>query len=126
MKKTILIVEDDEDTLVLIQHYLRDSGHEIITCKNGEEGLSLAREHVPDLAIIDGLIPGIHGFELCKRIKEDLQLKRKPKIIIMSSVYKGKQYKFEVMEYKADDFLPKPFEKSVLLAKIDALFNSKP
>ncbi|MBA4371742.1 MAG: response regulator [Thermodesulfovibrio sp.] len=123
MKRTILIVEDDEDTLILMQHYLKDSGYEIITCKNGEEGFLLALEHSPDLAIIDGLIPGIHGFELCKKIKEEPKLKLKPKIIIMSSVYKNKQYKFEVMEYKADDFLPKPFEKSVLLAKIDALLK---
>ncbi len=125
MKKTILIVEDDDDTLVLIKHYLKDTGYEIITSKNGEEGFLLTMEHAPDLAIIDGLIPGIHGFELCKKIKEEPRLSYKPKIIIMSSVYKSKQYKFEVMEYKADDFLPKPFEKSVLLAKVDALLNPR-
>lgn len=124
MKRTILIVEDDEDTLVLLRHYLKDTGHEIITCKNGDEGFLLTLEHAPDLAIIDGLIPGIHGFELCKKIKEEPKLKLKPRIIIMSSVYKSKQYKFEVMEYKADDFLPKPFEKSVLLAKIDTLLKA--
>jgi len=122
-KKTVLIVEDDSDTLSLIQHYLKGSGYDILTSKNGEEAFLLTMEEEPDLAIIDGLIPGIHGFELCKKIKEEPKLKRKPKIIIMSSVYKSRQYKFEVMEYKADDFLPKPFEKATLLSKIKALLE---
>lgn len=119
----ILVVEDDKSTLTLIQHFLRDSGHEIVTCRSGDEGLRLVRDQEPDLAIIDGLIPGIHGFELCRAIKEDPALPKKPKVILMSSVYKKLKYRTEVAEYKADAFLVKPFEKIQLLEKVAALLK---
>lgn len=122
----ILIVEDDKSTMTLIQHFLRDSGHEIVACRNGEEGLKLVRETTPDLAMIDGLIPGIHGFELCRAIKDDPALPKKPKVILMSSVYRKMKYRSEAAEYKADAFLVKPFEKAQLLAAIDSLFTKSP
>ena len=121
--KKILIVEDDIDMLALIRHFLKDSGYEIIESRRGDEAFQLTREQQPDLAIIDGLIPGIHGFELCQKIKEDPELAKKPKIILMSSVYKAQKYKFEVMEYKADEFMVKPFSKNDLLAKIRSLLT---
>ena len=121
--KKILIVEDDVDMLALIRHFLKDSGYEIIESRRGDEAFQLTREQQPDLAIIDGLIPGIHGFELCQKIKEDPELAKKPKIILMSSVYKAQKYKFEVMEYKADEFMVKPFSKNDLLAKIRSLLT---
>ena len=124
-KYKVLVVDDDADMLALIKLYLQAAGYDVLTSKNGEEAFLLTLQEEPDLAIIDGLIPGIHGFELCKKIKEEPKLKRKPKIIIMSSVYKGKQYKYEVLEYKADDFLPKPFEKSQFLAKVEAVLKTK-
>jgi len=121
--KKILIVEDDIDMLALIRHFLKDSGYEIIESRRGDEAFQLTREQQPDLAIIDGLIPGIHGFELCQKIKEDPELAKKPKIILMSSVYKAQKYKFEVMEYKADEFMVKPFSKNDLLARIRSLLT---
>jgi len=121
--KKILIVEDDVDMLALIRHFLKDSGYEIIESRRGDEAFQLTLQQQPDLAIIDGLIPGIHGFELCQRIKEDPGLAKKPKIILMSSVYKAQKYKFEVMEYKADEFMVKPFSKNDLLARIRSLLT---
>jgi DNA-binding response OmpR family regulator len=120
-KKKILIVDDDNDMLVLIRHFLRDADYEIVMTRRGDEALQMVIDEVPDIALIDGLIPGIHGFELCEQIKENKDIIRKPKIIIMSSVYKAQKYKFEVTEYKADDFLAKPFSKDQLLAKISSL-----
>jgi len=122
-RKKILIVEDDADTLVLIQHFLKDTDHELLISRRGDEAFELALTHQPDLAIIDGLIPGIHGFELCKKIKEEPRLKKKPKVILMSSVYKAQKYKFEVVEFKADVFMVKPFSKSDLLTKLSALLQ---
>lgn len=122
-RKKILIVEDDADTLVLIQHFLKDSGYEILISRRGDEAFELTLKHQPDLAIIDGLIPGIHGFELCKKIKEEPRLTRKPRVILMSSVYTARKYKFEVVEFKADVFMVKPFSKSDLLTKVDALLK---
>jgi len=122
-RKKILIVEDDADTLVLVQHFLKDSGHELFISRRGDEAFELVLQHQPDLAIIDGLIPGIHGFELCKKIKEEPRLAKKPRVILMSSVYKTQKYKFEVVEFKADAFMVKPFSKSDLLTKVDALLK---
>lgn len=122
-RKKILIVEDDNDTLVLIQHFLKDSGYELFISRRGDEAFELTLTLQPDLAIIDGLIPGIHGFELCKKIKEEPRLKKKPKVILMSSVYKAQKYKFEAMEFNADDFMIKPFSKNDLLNKMSALLK---
>ncbi|MBI5633648.1 MAG: response regulator [Nitrospirae bacterium] len=122
-RKKILIVEDDADTLILIQHFLKDTGHELLISRRGDEAFELTLTHQPDLAIIDGLIPGIHGFELCEKIKTDVHITKKPKVILMSSVYKAQKYKFEVTEYKADAFMVKPFSKNDLLTKINALLK---
>ena len=118
-KKKVLIVDDDRDMLTLISTFLKDEGYEIITARRGDEAYNFVLEHKPDLALIDGLIPIIHGFELSKKIKEDATITKKPKIIIMSSVYKSMKYKFETMDkFGADDYLVKPFSKEQLLSII--------
>jgi CheY-like chemotaxis protein len=119
----VLIVDDDQDILNMITAFL---GHykdvNIITGKNGGEAYQTIIKETPELAIIDGLIPGMHGFELCKKIKEDKELQKPPKIIIMSGIYKGLGYKLDVIkEYHADDYLEKPIKKEKLIAKIEAL-----
>ncbi len=122
----LLIVDDDQDMLNLIRVFLKHRDYEIMESKNGNDAFTIAIEQEPDIAIIDGLIPGIHGFELCKKIKEEPSLIRTPRIIIMSSVYKGSKYKFELMEqYHADDYIAKPFRKEELLAKIDCILQDK-
>ena len=118
----VLIVDDDKDILNMLEVFLKDKDFDIITSGDGEDAYKIVMEEKPDLAIVDGLIPGIHGFELCKKIKEDKTLKKPPKIIIMSSVYKGTKYKHNVLKtYLADDYLDKPIKKEELLSKIGAL-----
>jgi DNA-binding response OmpR family regulator len=122
----LLIVDDDENIVKLLRLFLREKGFEVIECGNGDEALRIIMHEKPDLALIDGLIPGMHGFELCKKIKEDPGIEKRPKIIIMSSVYKGLKYKYETKgQYHADEYLQKPFKKEELLAKIEALTASK-
>ncbi len=122
----ILIVEDDTSTLTLVQHFLKDTGYEVAACRNGEEAFrQIAAEH-PEIALIDGLIPGIHGFELCRKIKEDPLLKKTTRVILMTSVYKKQQYRVEVREYQADGFLIKPFSKETLLSAIQSLQKEMP
>jgi len=122
----ILIVDDDQDILNMINAYLRYyKDINIITSNNGEEAYRIIIKESPELAIIDGLIPGIHGFELCKKVKEDTGLQKPPKIIIMSGIYKGLKYKFDVIKtYHADDYLEKPIKKEELLTKIEALIGT--
>lgn len=118
----ILLVDDDKDILNMLEVFLKGKDFDIITSRNGEEAYRSIIDEGPDLAIIDGLIPGIHGFELCKKVKEDKSLRKAPKIIVMSSLYKGLKYKFDVMKtYHADDYLEKPIRKEELLSMIEAL-----
>ncbi len=120
----VLVVDDDQSNLDLVVHHLRNEGFDITTSRRGDEAFEITKKERPDLAIIDGLIPGIHGFELCKKIKEELGPEGCPKIIIMSSVYQGLKYKHEVMKtWKADDYLTKPVDKSNLLLIINRLLN---
>ncbi|OGW37262.1 MAG: hypothetical protein A2Y97_02095 [Nitrospirae bacterium RBG_13_39_12] len=120
----ILIVEDDKDTLTLVHHFLQETDFKVVTCRRGDEALDMVIKEQPDLAIIDGLLPGIHGFELSKIIKEDKSLKKNPKVLIMSSVYKGLKYKSEaITKYKADDYIIKPINKSELLKKVNKLLK---
>ena len=118
----ILIVDDDKDTLNTILVFLKDTGFTILTSGNGEEAYRIIIEEKPHIAIIDGLLPGIHGFELCKKVKEESRLEKPPKIIIMSSLYKGLKYKLDAIKtYHADNYLHKPIKKEELLTMIEAL-----
>jgi len=122
----VLIVDDDEDILNMINAVLRHyKDIDIITSNNGEKAYQIIGRESPDLAIIDGLIPGIHGFELCKKVKADKGLQKPTKIIIMSGIYKGMRYKFDVIKkYHADDYLEKPIRKEELLRKIEELIGT--
>ncbi len=118
----VLIVDDDKDVVNMLKAFLKEKEFNIITCGDGEEAYKIIAKEAPDIAIIDGLIPGLHGFELCKKVKEDKTLRKPPKIIIMSSLYRGIKYKSNVMKtYHADDYLDKPIKKEELLSKIKAL-----
>jgi len=119
----VLVVDDDQDILNMIHAFLRHyKDINIITSKNGAEAYQIIIKERPDLAIIDGLIPGMHGFDLCKKVKEDAELQKPPKIIIMSGIYKGLEYKFDVIkEFHADDYLGKPIRKEKLLLQIETL-----
>ncbi len=120
----LLIVDDDINILKLLRVFLKDKGFEIIESRNGKEAFDIVLKEQPDIAIIDGLIPGIHGFELSKKIKEEPDLPKKPKIILMTGVYKGAKYKFDVMgTYHADEYLPKPIKKEQLLSTIDKVLR---
>ncbi|ERR1039458_4148497 len=122
----LLLVDDDQDILNMIKVFLKDKDFDIITSSNGEEAYQIIIKEKPDLAIIDGLIPGIHGFELCKKVKEDEGMENSPEIIIMSSLYKGMKYRLDVIKtYHADDYLPKPIVKEELLSKIDKLVTKR-
>jgi len=120
----LLIVDDDENIIKLLRVFLKNREFDVIESNEGSEAFNIVKAQKPDIALIDGLLPGIHGFELCKRIKESPEIEKKPKIIIMSSVYKGLKYKYETKgKYHADDYLQKPIRKEELLAMINSLIG---
>jgi predicted Zn finger-like uncharacterized protein len=116
--KKILVVDDTEFFRDYVSDMLAEAGYKVITAENGTEALEQVHQEIPDLVLTDLLLPGIHGFDLCKKIKSAKLPQRIP-VIMMTGVYKSLQYQREAQEkYGADDFLIKPFEAEDLLSKI--------
>jgi len=107
--KLVLIIDDESDARVLLAHHLEELGCETITARNGEEGMRMAREYQPDLITTDLMMPGVHGWELLRQIKDDPELSHIP-VVIISGVSKD-----EISApLGAVDYLPKPFHPDAL------------
>lgn len=120
MSKKIVVIDDEPNITKLIQVFLERKGYEIFLAHDGIGGYELVEEKKPDLVITDLLLPRLHGFEVCKKIKENAKLAHIP-VILMTAIYKKTRYKLEGRGYGADDFIEKPFELPVLLSKIEKL-----
>ena len=117
--KHILVVEDDLSILMGLQDNLIIEGYEVSTTANGTEGLNLANEKNFDLLILDIMLPGLNGFEICKKVK-----KEKPLLpIIMLTAKSSEMDKIAGLDYGADDYITKPFSLSELLARIRAVLR---
>ena len=117
--KHILIVEDDESILFGLQDILESQGYQISTASNGTSGLKLALQESIDLAVLDIMLPGMNGLEICKNIKKEK--KRLP--IIMLTAKSSEMDKISGLDYGADDYITKPFSLSELLARIRAILR---
>ena len=117
--KHILLVEDDESILFGLQDILEGQGYQISTASNGIDGLKLATENSIDLLILDIMLPGLNGLEICKKVKkEKLMLP-----IIMLTAKSSEIDKISGLDYGADDYITKPFSLSELLARIRAILR---
>ncbi len=123
MKSKILVIDDDRVTLTMLEMILSRHGYQVLSAKDGAEGLELAAKVKPDAVISDMLIPKIHGLELCTKIKQDPQLKD-IKVILMTAVYKGTSFQFEAKDSGADHFIEKPIDTNELLDKLDKLLTT--
>ena len=115
-QSTILVIEDEKDIRELITFNLKNDDYNVITSINGEEGLEKLALHIPDLILLDIMLPGINGFQFCSLIRKKKKLKDIPVIIITAlgdekNIVKG-------LEKGADDYITKPFSNKVLLARI--------
>ncbi|MGM0453460.1 MAG: response regulator [Thermodesulfobacteriota bacterium] len=121
MTKTILIIEDDTDILNLIDWHLRDDGYQTLTSGNGSEGLEMAIEQRPDLIILDLMLPGRDGLEVCKTLKRN-EATENTHIIMLTA--KGEEIDRIVgFELGADDYIVKPFSPRELLLRIRAILR---
>ncbi|GBD93261.1 transcriptional regulatory protein YycF [bacterium BMS3Abin05] len=122
-RKRVLVVDDEEDILELIGHNLKKEGYDVQSVATGEEALRAASENIPDLIVLDLMLPGVDGLEVCRRLKEDPDTRRIP-IIILSA--KGDEADIVTgLELGADDYVPKPFSPRVLVARIRAVLRRK-
>jgi two-component system alkaline phosphatase synthesis response regulator PhoP len=121
MAAKILVVDDETKVLAVIQKRLESVGYEVITAQDGSEGLKKARSENPDLIILDLILPGIDGYQVCSILKHDTVYKKIP--ILMLTVRSQKQDMDEGMRVGADAYMIKPFKHEVLLDKVDELLK---
>lgn len=120
-EKKILIVDDEEHIRELLKFNLEKNGYTVYMAVNGLEGLSLAREKQVDLILLDLMLPGIDGFEVCKEIRKDNIISNVP--IIMLTAKSEEIDKILGLELGADDYITKPFSIRELSARIKALLR---
>ena len=119
--KNILVVEDDPDIKELISFNLSNQGHQVFEANNGELGIEKARKKLPDLILLDLMLPGIHGLDVCRIIKADQETKDIP--IIMVTAMGQEEDIVKGLETGAYDYITKPFSIKVLLARVSAVLR---
>ena len=119
--KNILVVEDDLDIRELISFNLANEGHQVFEANDGEVGIDKARSNNPDLILLDLMLPGIQGLDVCRIIKSDQETKEIP--IIMVTALGQEEDIVKGLEAGADDYITKPFSIKVLIARVNAVLK---
>ena len=115
----VLIVDDEEHIVELIKFNLEANGYKAITASNGLEALELAKSEKPDLVLLDIMLPGLNGNDVCKEIRRDVEIATMPIIMITA---KGEELdRILGLELGADDYVTKPFSVRELMARIKAV-----
>ena len=118
-RKHILVIEDDISILMGLKDNLIAEGYKVSTAMNGTEGLQMALQNQTDLLILDIMLPGMNGFEICKKVKIE-----KPLLPVIMLTARGSEIDtIAGLDYGADDYITKPFSLSELLARIRAIIR---
>lgn len=121
MPEKVLIIDDEEHIVELIKYNLEASGFTTFEAFNGNDGLKIAKKELPDLVLLDLMLPGIDGLEVCKRLRNDDKLKNVP--IIMLTAKSEEIDKILGLELGADDYITKPFSVRELNARVKAVLR---
>jgi two-component system alkaline phosphatase synthesis response regulator PhoP len=121
MKEKILIVEDEKDIIKMLDYNLKKEGFRVIDARDGEDALDLAVGEHPDLILLDLMLPGIDGLEVCKALKKTAKTALIP--IIMLTAKSQESDKVVGLELGADDYITKPFSPRELIARIKAVLR---
>ncbi len=116
-KATILVVDDILDNITVLLHFLSKVGYSVLVAQDGEEGLETAEYALPDLILLDVMMPGIDGFETCRQLKDRPNTRDIP-VIFMTALHDTKE-KLRGFEVGAADYITKPFQHEEVLARID-------
>ncbi len=122
--KKIVAVEDEEDILELILYNLEKNGYDARGFISGEDGLRAIRKDPPDLVLLDLMLPGLDGIEVCKKIRENSSTRNLP--IIMLTARGEEEDIVKGLQSGADDYVTKPFSPKVLMARIQAVLRRRP
>ena len=120
-KKKILVVDDEEDIVELLEYNLKKEGYQVFKAMTGEEALELAKGEAPDLIILDLMLPGLDGLEVCKILKKDTRTDSIPIVMLTA---KGEESDIIIgLELGADDYITEPFSPKVLLARVKTVLR---
>ena len=118
MASTVLILEDDPHTVEVVQFYLCHDGHDVLSATDGITGLSLAREAQPDLIVLDPMLPGMDGLEICRTLRQESDVP-----IVMLTARADEEDRLAGPDIGADDYVSKPFSPQELAAPIGAVLR---
>jgi two-component system alkaline phosphatase synthesis response regulator PhoP len=119
--KRVLIFDDDVKTVELVKLYLNRDGYQVITAYDGAEALRLAREGHPDLIVLDLMLPGMDGLEVCRTLRDESDV-----LIIMLTAKTTDQDKLTGLDLGADDYVTKPFSPKELAARVRTVLRRLP
>src|SRR5262245_10276120 len=115
----VLVVEDEEDVAELLRYNLKKEGYEVTAAPNGADAVKLARDLLPDVVLLDIMVPQLNGWEVCRRLKNDEETRAIPIIMVTGRVEEGD--KVLGFELGADDYVTKPFSPRELVARVRAV-----
>jgi len=125
-QKTVLVVDDEPEIQRLLEKALLNEGFRVVCAARGTEALAAIKKYRPDLVLLDAMLPEIHGFEICRKIKSSRNFSKVP-VIMISAVYRGWRYAEDVKEvYGADDYFEKPFRLLPLVRRVRELLGTGP
>ena len=118
---TVLVIDDEKDLIELVRYNLRNEGFEVLAALDGESGVREAFDRMPDLVLIDLMLPGIDGLEVCRRLRADERTSRIP--LIMLTAKTSEADRVVGLELGADDYVTKPFSPRELAARVKAVLR---
>lgn len=122
-RETILVVDDEEDILELVRYNLQREGYQVSCATSGEKALKMARQEVPDLIVLDLMLPGMDGLDVARHLKNDARCRQVPVVMLTA---KGEEADVVTgLELGADDYVTKPFSPRILVARVKAVLRRR-
>ncbi len=123
-RRTVLVVDDEPEIRLLVQRALEKHGYAVETAADGAEGIEKCEALLPDLVLLDAMLPKVHGFEACRRIKSSPRTRGVP-VMMMTAVYRGWRFAEDARDaYGAEDYVEKPFRLDDLLRRMEVVLES--
>ena len=120
-KGTILVIDDEKDLIELVRYNLEKEGYDAIAASDGQTGLEIAQRHKLDLIVLDLMMPGMDGLEVCRRLRSDPRTGRIPLIMLTAKATEADR--IVGLELGADDYITKPFSPRELVARVKAILR---